>query len=115
MVYLLGSQLSNDKKLNKALTSIFGIGLAQSNNLCKKLGFSSKLKAKELNKSQKIKLEELAKKLNLTIKNDLKRVILNTKKEFSSIRLYRGVRSRQGFPVRGQRTHTNAKTAKKIR
>jgi len=53
--------------------------------------------------------------LDLTIKGDLKRVLLNTKKESLSIRLYKAVRSRQGFPVRGQRTHTNAKTAKKIR
>ena len=115
MVYLLGSQLPNNKKLNKSLTSIFGIGEGQSNKMCKKLGFSPRLRARELTPSQKIELEELAKKLDLSIKGDLKRVLLNTKKEALSIRLYKAVRSRQGFPVRGQRTHTNAKTAKKIR
>jgi len=115
MVYLLGSQLPNNKKLNKSLTSIFGIGQGQSNKICKKLGFSPRLKAEELTQTQRTELEELAKKLDLTIKGDLKRVLLNTKKESLSIRLYKAVRSRQGFPVRGQRTHTNAKTAKKIR
>jgi len=43
MVYLLGSQLPNNKKLNKSLTSIFGIGQGQSNKICKKLGFSPRL------------------------------------------------------------------------
>lgn len=115
MAYLLGSQVPDNKKLNKSLTNIFGIGINQANSLCKKLGFSQKLKSKDLSKNQKIKLEKLVKKVNLVIKADLRRVVLDTKKRLLSIRLQRAVRSRQGFPIRGQRTHTNAQTSKKIR
>ena len=112
MIYLLGNKLPEDKALYIALLQIYGIGLQKSSIVCKKLGITKKTKATELTIKQKNKLPILIKNLGVLLQSDLKRSILNHKKHLLSLRLNRSIRNKQGLPVRGQRTHTNARTRK---
>ena len=81
---------------------------------CKKLGISKNFKVFELTEEQKFNLIKLIENSGLFINSDLKRYLLNKKKNLINIKSYKGLRKLQGFPVRGQRTRSNAKTAKKI-
>ncbi len=83
--------------------------------ICKKLGFSFNLKIKNLTEIQINQIIKHVSSLEFFIANDLKRLNLINKQKLISIKSYKGLRKKKGFPVRGQRTHTNAKTAKKIR
>jgi len=73
------------------------------------------MQVKNLSSNQISQLLKLIESLNFILANDLKRANLLIKQKLLSIKSYRGLRRKQGFPVRGQRTHTNAKTAKRIR
>ena len=115
MLYLFESEISENKILNYALLSVFGIGLNQSSLISKKLGFSNVLKVSHLSKSQINQLIKQIESMNLKLTNDLKQIHLVSKKKLVSIKCYRGIRRNNGLPVRGQRTHTNARTAKKRR
>lgn len=113
MVYLFESELPENKSLLFALSSIYGLGKANTSFICKKLGFSRNLIVKELSKEQTGKLVKKIESLNLLIAGDLLKARLLVAKRLVSIKSYRGLRRYQGLPVRGQRTHTNAKTSKK--
>jgi small subunit ribosomal protein S13 len=113
MIYLLESELPENKSVYFALTHIYGIGKANSFLICRKLGFSTNLKVKNLSKDQIIKLMKTIETLNIELASDLKKAESLITKTLISIRSYRGLRKKQGLPVRGQRTHTNAKTARK--
>ena len=113
MVYIFESELSKNKSILFAIASVFGIGRSNSLLFCKKLGFSKNLKVKNLTREQIIKLIKTIELSNLVISSDLKKLkALNTKK-LISIKSYKGFRRKQGLPVRGQRTHTNARTSRK--
>ena len=113
MVYLFESEIPENKSVFFALTHIYGISKINSFLICKKLGFCRNLKTKNLSKDQFNKLSKVVEVLNLELGSDLKKLnLLNTKK-LISIKSYRGLRRIQGFPVRGQRTHTNARTSRK--
>jgi small subunit ribosomal protein S13 len=113
MVYLFESELNENKSVYLSLTSIYGIGKANSSLICKKLGLSKNIKVKNLSKEQINKLIKIIESLNISSASDLKKTNLLKLKELISIKSYRGLRRYQGLPVRGQRTHTNAKTARK--
>lgn len=113
MIYLFESELPENKSVYFALTHIYGIGKANSFLICRKLGFSANLKVKNLSKDQIIKLIKTIETLNIELASDLKKAESLIAKTLVSIRSYRGLRKKQGLPVRGQRTHTNAKTARK--
>jgi len=81
---------------------------------CKKLGISKNFKVFELTEEQKFNLIKLIDSSGILINSDLKRFLLNKKKKLINIKSYKGLRKLKGFPVRGQRTRSNAKTAKKI-
>lgn len=115
MVYLFESKLSDTKSVYFGLTSIYGIGKTRSFLICKKVGLSLNLKIKDLSSSQINQITKVIESSGYILANDLKRFILLSKQRLVSIKSYRGLRRKKGFPVRGQRTHTNAKTAKKIR
>lgn len=115
MIYLFESKLPENKSIYFALQYIYGIGKSRSFLICKKLGFSSNLKVKTLSHEQVNQILKLVETLNLSIANDLKRSKLLDKQKLISIKSYRGLRRKKGLPVRGQRTHTNAKTAKRVR
>ena len=113
MVYLFESELSKNKTLAFALTSVYGIGKANSFFICKKLGLAKNLKVKDISKEQISKLIKSVESFNLTISSDLLKSKLFIAKKLVSIKCYRGLRRYQGLPVRGQRTHSNARTARK--
>lgn len=112
-MYILESKLPEDKSIYYALKYIYGIGNSRSLFICKKLGFLLNLKVKNLSSIQIVQLLKFVDSLNFVVANDLKRMKLLRKQFLISIKSYRGLRRKKGFPVRGQRTHTNAKTARK--
>lgn len=115
MIYLFESELVEDKSLFFALTQIYGIGKANSLLICKKLGFSKNLKTKNLSKEQINRLINLIDSLNLELASELKKLKVLSAKKLLFIKSYKGLRKNQGLPIRGQRTHTNARTARKRR
>nr|YP_010377434.1 ribosomal protein S13 [Navicula tsukamotoi]QYB23121.1 ribosomal protein S13 [Navicula tsukamotoi] len=115
MVYLFESKLPENKSIYFGLTCIFGISKSSSFLICKKLGFLSNLKVKKLSTDQILEISKIIESMSFLIANDLKRYNLLKKQKLFNIKSYKGLRRKKGFPVRGQRTHTNAKTAKKIR
>lgn len=115
MVYILETKLFENKSIVFALNSIYGIGRYQSFIICKKLGFSTNFKVKNLSEEQIKKLLEIIYNSNLMITSDLKNLKNLILKNLVSIKSQRGLRRIRGLPIRGQRTHTNARTAKKIR
>jgi len=115
MVYLFESKVPDSKSVFFALKYIYGIGAVNSLSICRKLGFSVNLKIKDLSKEQINQLVSFIESLNLELTDDLKKSKLLNKKRLISIKSYRGLRKNQGLPVRGQRTHTNAQTSRKIR
>lgn len=113
MIYLLETELLNNKSILYSLQKIYGIGKNNSFLICKKLGFSNNLKTSKLTSEQLSKLIKLIEKSNYVITSELKKVQSLCLKNLISIKSYRGLRRLKGLPVRGQRTHTNAKTAKR--
>ena len=113
MIYLLETELKDKKPLFITLNYIFGIGKYHSLILCKKLGISKNFKASELTEEQKFNLIKLIESSNVFINADLKRVLINSHQKLINVKSYKGLRKLKGFPVRGQRTRSNAKTAKK--
>ena len=114
MVYLLETKLPENKPVYFALAYIYGIGIKTSGLICKKLGFSTNLKVKDLTREQSIDLLKFFESSDLIISNDLKKFKSLSFRKLISIKAYRGLRKERGFPIRGQRTHTNAKSSRKI-
>lgn len=115
MLYFLETKLSEHKPICFALTNIYGIGKSTAFVICKKLGFSINLKVKDLTQEQVVEMIQLIDSLNLNLNNELKKLRSLTFKNLVSIKSYKGLRRVRGLPVRGQRTHTNAKSARKHR
>lgn len=113
MLYLLETNLSDQKSVFFALATIHGIGKNTAFSICKKLGFSINLKIKDLNQEQITEILQLVDSLELLLNNELKKFKSLTLKKLIAIKSYRGLRRVRGLPVRGQRTHTNAKSAKR--
>lgn len=113
MVYLFESELPENKPVFLSLTYIYGFGKSSSEFVCRKLGFSKNLKLKNLSKKQINKLIKTIESLNKELASDLKKSKKFALKRLVSIKSYKGLRKIKGLPIRGQRTHTNAKTSKK--
>ena len=112
-MYLLETELPENKSVFLALRNVYGIGKSKSVFICKQLVFCFCLKVKDLSGDQIIKLLKLIESSDLIITSDLKKLKQLVTKNLVAIKSYRGLRRINGFPVRGQRTHTNARTAKK--
>ena len=115
MIYLLETELPKNKPILFALTKVYGIGKKQSSIICKKLGFSTNCKVIELSHEQTNELIKLIENSNLVLSNDLKKLQVLFLKKLINIKAYKGLRKILGLPIRGQRTHTNAKTARRFR
>ena len=113
MIYIFESHLSEKKLICFALRSIYGLGKTKTFFLLKMLGFLNNLKISDLTKEQIKKLMKLIESLEFQLASDLKKIKLLKNKKLIDIKSYRGIRKIRGLPVRGQRTHTNAKTVKK--
>lgn len=115
MLYLLETNLPENKSVFFALTHVYGIGKSTAFDICKKLGFSINLKIKDLTQEQTAEIVQIINSLDLVLNNELKKFKSLTLKNLIQIKSYRGLRRVRGLPVRGQRTHTNAKSARKGR
>ena len=113
MLHLLETKLPDNKSVFLSLTYIYGIGFATSNLICKKLGLSTNFKTKNLSQDQIVELLKLIDSLNLPLNKELKKFKTLASKKLINIKSYRGLRRLKGLPVRGQRTHTNAKSSRK--
>lgn len=111
MARIAGIDIPRDKRIEVALTYIFGIGPTTSRRLLTLAQISPDLRTRELNDAQVGKLRDLiAKQLQGRVEGDLRRQIALNIKRLMEIGTYRGLRHRRGLPVRGQRTRTNART-----
>ena len=115
MIYLFETKLLDKKSIRFALSSIYGIGKFKSLDICNKLGFATNLKVKNLSNDQIKNIIKLVETSNFIITTDLKKLKILLLKTLIFIKSYRGLRKIKGLPIRGQRTHTNAKTARKIK
>ena len=113
MIYLFESKLPQYKLLHFALCDIYGLGKFHTFFICKKLGFSKNLIIVNLSKKQISMLVKYIESLDILIAGDLLKAELFIAQKLVLIKSYRGLRRYQGLPIRGQRTHTNAKTSKK--
>ena len=111
MARIAGVDIPRDKRVEIALTYIYGIGLTTSKRILSLAGVSPDIRAKDLNDAQVGKLRDvIAKQLQGRVEGDLRRQIALNIKRLIEIGTYRGQRHRRGLPVRGQRTRTNART-----
>jgi len=111
LVRISGIDVPNDKHISIALTYIFGIGRSRAEAILKNLNISNSIKAKDLSEEEIVKIREYIEN-NYTIEGDLRREISQNIKRLIEVNSYKGIRHKRGLPVRGQRTHTNARTRK---
>ena len=115
MIYFLETELNDEKPLYCSLMSVYGINKFTALKLCKKLGFSKNYKTKALSENQITQLLKTVQMSQLIINDELRKANSSSFESLIGIKSYRGLRRLKGFPVRGQRTHTNAKTSRKIK
>ena len=115
MIYISETDLAENKSIYFSLTKIFGINKFNSFLICKKVGLTPNLKVYQLTSDQVLKLIKCIEKSNLIISTNLKKSKIMLAKKLIQIKAYKGIRRLRGYPIRGQRTHTNAKTAAKLR
>ena len=111
MARLVGVDLPRDKRIEVGLTYIYGIGLTTSKKILAETGVNPDIRVKDLSEEDLGKLRDYIQN-NLTVEGDLHREVSQNIKRLMEIGCYRGLRHRRGLPVRGQRTHTNARTRK---
>ena len=111
MARLVGVDLPRDKRIEVGLTYIYGIGLTTSKKILAETGVNPDVRVKYLSEEDLGKLRDYIQE-NLTVEGDLHREVSQNVKRLMEIGCYRGLRHRKGLPVRGQRTHTNARTRK---
>ncbi len=111
MARLVGVDLPREKRVEIALTYIFGIGLTRSHATLAATGISPDTRVKDLQEADLAKLKEFIES-NYKIEGDLRREVAADIRRKVEIQCYQGIRHRRGLPVRGQRTHTNARTRK---
>jgi 30S ribosomal protein S13 len=111
MARIAGVDLPRDKRVEIALTYIFGIGKTTSQKLLSSAGVNADTRVRDLTEDELAKLREAIDK-SVKVEGDLRREISLNIKRLIEIGCYRGVRHRRGLPVRGQRTKTNARTRK---
>jgi 30S ribosomal protein S13 len=111
MARIAGVDLPREKRVEVAMTYIYGIGLKTSQQLIKETGINPDTRVKDLSETEISKLREYIEH-NLKVEGDLRREVSLNIKRLVEIGCYRGVRHRRGLPVRGQNTKQNARTRK---
>ncbi len=111
MARIAGINIPQNKVLNIALTYIHGIGLHSSNKICDKLNIPSNTRVNKLTDEQVLKIREFI-DANFKVEGDLRRETSVNIKRLIDLASYRGSRHKKKLPVRGQRTHCNARTRK---
>ncbi len=111
MARISGVDLPREKRVEIGLTYIFGIGLTTAQRICRDTGINPDTRVRNLTEEEVVRLREYIDR-NLKVEGDLRREVSQNIKRLMEIGCYRGLRHRKGLPVRGQRTHTNARTRK---
>ena len=111
MARIAGIDLPRNKRPAIALTYIHGIGPTSAERICAKAAVDVALKTDQLSDGDVVRLREIIEN-EYEVEGDLRREVQQNIKELMDIGCYRGLRHRRGLPVRGQRTHTNARTRK---
>jgi small subunit ribosomal protein S13 len=111
MARIAGVDLPREKRVEIALTYIFGVGPTRAKEVLVKTGISPDTRVKALSEAEIVKLREAVEK-TYKVEGDLRSEIGQNIKRLMDIGCYRGLRHRRGLPVRGQRTKTNARTRK---
>lgn len=111
MARLVGVDLPRDKRIEVGLTYIYGIGPSTAKKIIKETGVNPDIRVKDITEDDLSKLRDYI-NANLQVEGDLHREVSQNIKRLMEIGCYRGLRHRRGLPVRGQRTHTNARTRK---
>ena len=111
MARIAGIDLPRDKRIEIALTYIFGIGRTTADKICRETGVDPNVRVRDLTEDNAAKLREYIDH-HCRVEGDLRRDVAFDIKRLIEIGCYRGVRHRRGLPVRGQRTKTNARTCK---
>lgn len=109
MAHLAGIELPKDKRVVIGLTYIFGIGRSISSKILKKAKIDENKKVKDLTIEEEKALREIIQD-EIIVEGELRTQVAMDIKRLMEIGCYRGIRHKKGFPVRGQRTHTNART-----
>ena len=111
MARIAGVDIPNNKRVEIALTYIYGIGRKSANDILAKTGINPDTRAKDLTEDEVAKLRDEIEN-SYTVEGDLRRDVALNIKRMVEINCYRGIRHRKGLPVRGQKTKTNARTRK---
>ncbi len=112
MPRIFGVDIPKEKRIEIALTYLYGVGRTQSNKILKLAQIDPNIRAKDLNEEQISRITTTIQKSNLKIEGDLRRSVSQNIRRLIDIGSWRGLRHRRGLPVRGQRTRTNARTRK---
>ena len=111
MARIAGVDLPRDKRLEIGLTYIYGIGLTRSQKVCSETGVDPSTRIRQLTDDEVTRIRRYI-EANFEVEGDLRREVQQNIKRKIEIGSYQGIRHRRGLPVRGQRTHTNARTRK---
>jgi small subunit ribosomal protein S13 len=111
MARIAGIDIPREKRLVVSLTYLFGVGDTRAKQICDSTGIDPSTRVKDLTDAEVTELRNHIEE-NLKIEGDLRREISQNIKRKMEIGCYQGLRHRRGLPVRGQRTHTNARTRK---
>lgn len=111
MARIAGVDIPREKRLEIALTYIFGVGLTTSQKICELTEVDPNTRVRDLTDEEVLRLRTWI-DANLKVEGDLRRDVAQDIKRKMEIASYQGLRHRKGLPVRGQRTHTNARTRK---
>ena len=111
MARIAGVNIPTQKRVEVALTYIFGIGQTRAKDICAKLSIPDERRVHQLTDDEVLKIRELIDR-DFVVEGDLRRDNAMNIKRLMDLGCYRGLRHRKGLPVRGQRTHTNARTRK---
>jgi small subunit ribosomal protein S13 len=111
MARISGVDIPREKRLEIALTYIYGVGRTRARQICQATGLSVDTRARDLTDDEVAKIRTYI-DANLKVEGDLRRDVAQDIKRKMEIGSYQGIRHRRGLPVHGQRTHTNARTRK---
>ncbi len=111
MARIAGVNIPTQKRVEVGLTYIFGIGRTKAKEICSKVGIPVERRVSQLTDDEVLRIRELIDR-DYHVEGDLRREVAMNIKRLMDLGCYRGLRHRKGLPVRGQRTHTNARTRK---
>ena len=112
MARIAGIDLPKEKRVEIGLTYVYGIGRKTANDILAKAGVNPDTRVKDLTDDDEAKIRDAIEQLGVAVEGDLRREVALNIKRLVEINCFRGTRHRQGLPVRGQRTKTNARTRK---